>query len=146
MKALLRARGYDDVDDGEEHEFSARKGNTVTQVRYAGKIGVAEVRDFIEAGGGILIGEASPAAEKAAAAAGVELFTLASLLINPARHRLVPKHEIVAHADGIDKRLLPWLPSTDPMARFIGAKRGQVVRITRVSAIAGEVIVYRLVV
>ena len=69
-------------------------------------------------------------------------------------HKLVPKHEILGEPE--KKQILsqfsasedqfPFLFSTDPVAREIGAKPGDMVKITRISDTAGEAIYYRYVV
>jgi DNA-directed RNA polymerase subunit H (RpoH/RPB5) len=69
-------------------------------------------------------------------------------------HNLVPKHEIMS--DEEKKQILarynateeqfPFLFSTDPVVREIGAQPGNMVRITRVSDTAGETVYYRYVV
>ena len=69
-------------------------------------------------------------------------------------HVLVPKHEILSEED--KKQVLsrysstedqfPFLFSIDPVAREIGAKPGDMVKITRVSDTAGETTYYRFVV
>jgi DNA-directed RNA polymerase subunit H len=70
------------------------------------------------------------------------------------RHQLVPKHEIVPkrEAEELLERLhikahqLPYLRADDPAARQIGAKPWDVVKVTRHSPTAGEVVVYRYVI
>ncbi|MHB8567639.1 MAG: DNA-directed RNA polymerase subunit H [Nitrososphaerales archaeon] len=69
-------------------------------------------------------------------------------------HILVPKHEIVGEEE--KKQILtqynatedqfPFLFSIDPVVREIGAKPGDMVKITRVSDTAGETTYYRYVV
>jgi len=63
-------------------------------------------------------------------------------------HALVPDEEVpsVLGRYGIQKEQLPKIRSNDPAAKVIGAKPGQVVKITRKSPTAGEAIAYRLVV
>ena len=69
-------------------------------------------------------------------------------------HELVPKHEVVPFNEaikllrelGVKPENLPWLRASDPVAREIGAKPGDVVRIERRSPTAGKVIVYRFVI
>ncbi len=70
------------------------------------------------------------------------------------RHVLVPKHEILPKKE-VDKVLerykiqlhqLPLIRNTDPAAREIGAKSGDVLKITRISQTAGEAIIYRYVI
>ncbi|RLG89546.1 MAG: DNA-directed RNA polymerase subunit H [Thermoprotei archaeon] len=70
------------------------------------------------------------------------------------KHELVPKHEIAKPEEvaeilrkyGIKPEQLPWIKASDPIIRAIGAKPGDVIKITRKSPTAGEVIVYRYVV
>lgn len=69
-------------------------------------------------------------------------------------HELVPKHVIVDINEGIKilkqygvkPEQLPWLRASDPVARAIGAKPGDIVKIVRRSPTGGEVVVYRYVV
>lgn len=70
------------------------------------------------------------------------------------RHVLVPKHEILPK-DKVDELLsqykitvyqLPVIKSTDPAAKAIGAKPGDVLKITRTSPTAGKSVFYRYVV
>ena len=73
---------------------------------------------------------------------------------NVLEHDLVPKHEILADEDakkvlqeyGIDAEQLPKIKEEDPVAETIGAKKNQILKITRKSATAGESVYYRLVV
>ncbi len=69
-------------------------------------------------------------------------------------HELVPKHEVVKPEEAIEilKELgvrpenLPWIRASDPVAKEIGAKPGDIVRIERKSPTTGKIIVYRFVV
>lgn len=69
-------------------------------------------------------------------------------------HVLVPKHEILSEEDkkevlseyNATEDQFPFLFSIDPVAREIGAKPGDMVKITRVSDTAGETTYYRFVV
>ena len=70
------------------------------------------------------------------------------------RHMLVPKHEILSKSK-VDELLerykinlhqLPLIKSLDPAAKAIGAKPGDVLKITRSSQTAGEAVVYRYVI
>jgi len=75
-------------------------------------------------------------------------------VIDVFKHQLVPKHEVVPRreAEELLERLhikahqLPYLRADDPSAKQIGAKPWDVVRVTRQSATAGEVVVYRYVI
>ncbi len=70
------------------------------------------------------------------------------------QHELVPKHEVLPkrEAEELLERLhirphqLPYLRADDPAARQVGAKPWDVVKITRLSPTAGEVVVYRYVI
>jgi DNA-directed RNA polymerase subunit H len=84
----------------------------------------------------------------------VSFFSIELLVINPLKHILVPKHEIVP--DSEHKKLMDSMYITakskfpeikfhvDPIARCIGAIPGDIVKITRASASAGESIIYRV--
>ena len=69
-------------------------------------------------------------------------------------HMLVPKHELLPpdEAQATRKRFnaapheFPFVLSTDPAAKSIGAKAGDFVRVTRASETAGETVYYRYVV
>jgi DNA-directed RNA polymerase subunit H len=69
-------------------------------------------------------------------------------------HKFVPKHEILSGEDkkqilskyNATEEQFPFLFSTDPVVREIGAKPGDMVRITRMSDTAGESFYYRYVV
>ncbi|MEM4699332.1 MAG: DNA-directed RNA polymerase subunit H [Candidatus Nezhaarchaeales archaeon] len=69
-------------------------------------------------------------------------------------HELVPKHEVLPPEEarellrrlGVKPEMLPWIRSNDPVARIIGAKPGDIVKITRRSKTAGISIAYRFVV
>ncbi len=69
-------------------------------------------------------------------------------------HELVPKHEIVKPEEaieilkkfGVRPEQLPWIRASDPVARAIGAKPGDIVKIIRKSPTGGEIVVYRFVV
>ncbi len=73
---------------------------------------------------------------------------------NPLEHKLVPRHEILNENDikkvlseyNIEKEQMPKIKESDPVARAIQAKVGDVVCITRDSPTAGKAIFYRLVI
>ena len=74
--------------------------------------------------------------------------------INIFENELVPKHEILSEEEkkkllerhGIKEKELPKILESDPAVRALGAKKGDVIRITRKSQTAGEYYYYRLVV
>jgi DNA-directed RNA polymerase subunit H len=67
---------------------------------------------------------------------------------------LVPKHEILPKEAasellkqyGLNSEKLPQVQSEDPVVLEIGAKRGDVLKITRKSHTAGECVYFRIVV
>ena len=84
----------------------------------------------------------------------VSFFSVDTIVVNPLKHVLVPKHQIVpptAHPELMSslyitvKTKLPEIKfHVDPIARCIGAVPGDIVKITRPSSSAGESIMYRL--
>jgi len=82
----------------------------------------------------------------------VQFFTLKELQFNISKHHLVPKHSIVQEADvpGLladfmvkSKSQFPHILKTDPMARYLNAMPGDLVKIVRPSPSAGEYVSYR---
>ena len=69
-------------------------------------------------------------------------------------HELVPQHILLDKSEAerlikrmnISKSQLPWLLSTDPAAKAIGAKPGDIVMIIRKSPTAGFSVTFRYVV
>ncbi|HJW96939.1 MAG TPA: DNA-directed RNA polymerase subunit H [archaeon] len=69
------------------------------------------------------------------------------------KHELVPKHEVLAGAEKKEllekldaaERNLPKILDSDPVIKKIGAKPGDVIRITRKSQTSGESVYYRIV-
>ena len=85
----------------------------------------------------------------------IEWFSMQELQFNISRHELVPKHTLIKDEEEISKILskyqvrktqLPLILKTEPMARYLYAKPGQIVKILRISPTAGLTIVYRCVV
>jgi DNA-directed RNA polymerase subunit H len=68
-------------------------------------------------------------------------------------HELVPKHVLLSREEaerilksmGLRKSELPWIFSTDPVARTLRAKPGDVIMIIRKSPTASESVAFRLV-
>jgi DNA-directed RNA polymerase subunit H len=70
------------------------------------------------------------------------------------QHKLVPLHVVLSEKEknkfleefNITPDQLPKILNTDPVAIYIGAKPGQIVKIVRKSHTAKEAVAYRLVV
>ncbi len=84
----------------------------------------------------------------------VSFFSVDTIVVNPLKHVLVPKHEILPqdqHKPLMDsmyitsKTKFPEIKfHIDPIARCIGAVPGDIIKITRPSSSAGESIIYRV--
>ncbi len=84
----------------------------------------------------------------------VSFFSIEMLVVNPLKHVLVPKHEIVSpdyHKELMEsmyitsKSKFPEIKfHVDPITRCIGAVPGDIIKITRPSPSAGESIIYRV--
>jgi DNA-directed RNA polymerase subunit H (RpoH/RPB5) len=82
----------------------------------------------------------------------LQVFLMKELMYNPSKHELVPKHEKLAEEEAkavmehymIKSKLqLPVIHRTDVMARWLGLKHGEIVKITRYNETSGEYYYYR---
>lgn len=83
----------------------------------------------------------------------VDAFDVTELVFNISKHTLVPLHEPIRDPADIKAvvdtyRLksihqLPLIQRTDAMARYLGLRPGQLVKITRSSPTSGEYVLYR---
>ena len=82
----------------------------------------------------------------------IETFSLNELVVNITEHELVPKHILLSPEEKktlleryrIKDSQLPKIFVTDPVAKYLGLKKGEVVKIVRVSETAGRYITYRI--
>ncbi|KAL8959610.1 MAG: hypothetical protein Q9183_005602 [Haloplaca sp. 2 TL-2023] len=81
----------------------------------------------------------------------IEAFEEKDLLVNITHHELVPKHILMSEEEKrkllqryrLKESQLPRIQTGDPMAKYLGLRRGQVVKIIRRSETAGRYASYR---
>jgi DNA-directed RNA polymerase subunit H len=171
---LLKFRDYLIKDEVENKSFKdiiivkrGDKKKILMRIVYitpliSGKVGVQSVRKMTakmekEAfEGGILIGQDfSYSARKEARSKGIEMIRERRIpTFNIFDHYLVPSHEILAKEEAkellekyhVEPHHLPRIKASDSAVFLIGAKPGDIVKITRESSTAGVHVTYRHVV
>ncbi len=127
-----------------------------------GTVGVAYINQLaktleeekLESAVVVIVGRYTQAARKKALVHGIELIPKIFPSFNIFDHEMVPKHEILPPNERqellekyhVKPYQLPNIKTTDPAVIAIGAKAGDVVKISRNSQTAGEYNAYRYVV
>jgi len=133
--------------------FSNRKSMTKEDIDFvAQKMNEHHVKKAILIGSGPL----TPICEKQVGLLqgliNIEYFDEKDLIVNITEHELVPQHVILTDEEKkellkryrVKESQLPKISKNDPVARYFGLKRGQVVKIIRPSETAGKYVTYRL--
>ncbi len=123
-------------------------------VQYINQLAKIMKEEELEKGIVVTSGRYTQAAKTNARKKGIELIPRIFPVFNIFDHELVPFHEILP-PDEREKLLaqyrvqpyqLPRIGTSDPAVKAIGAKAGDIVKITRKSATAGKYVAYRYVV
>lgn len=82
----------------------------------------------------------------------VDIYDFSQFLINPTKHRLVPKHTILTSTEKtrvlselkVTEAQIPLILASDPIMRWYDAKPGDLIRVTRTLSGTGKHLYYRL--
>lgn len=152
------------VTSSDPHPASPDVGTIWVEFLADNSVGIKQMRNFAQylTGNnfhtGILVTNVNitPAALKiipaVASETRIECFVEQDLLVNITHHELVPKHVLLSKEERLallqryrlKDTQLPRIQLGDPVARYLGLRRGQVVKIIRKSETAGRYASYRL--
>jgi DNA-directed RNA polymerase I, II, and III subunit RPABC1 len=137
-------------------EFSAKEKTGVEQIK---EFGARIFKQEINNGIMIIKGAVTTLCKQAISELSetgihIETFEEKELIVNITEHELVPKHMILSSEEKhnllskyrLKENQLPKILLTDPIAKYLGLKRTQVVKIIRPSETAGKYITYRIAV
>jgi len=155
---MFQQRGYTIIDHDEDRINAVKEDGRQICAFMADiqKFNVNRVQEYIsfmnqlETKHGIIVykDNATPMAKKVVDNSQdilIELFTEEELQYNITKHRLVPKHERLSSEEALAFKVrfgkkFPSLLRSDPVCRFYGYNRGDIIKITRKDGI-----VYRIV-
>ncbi|KAF4613645.1 hypothetical protein D9613_007875 [Agrocybe pediades] len=164
----LYANNSGTVDRGQLNFYTTSRANPTDQIfvffSEERSVGVKTMRKLlsileeksIQRGIIVFPGNMTPSARKVIVAMAAEYrleeFSEADLLVNIVHHTLVPRHEVLTAEEKkillekyrLKETQLPRIQVADPVARYYGLRRGQVVKITRPSETSGRYASYRI--
>jgi DNA-directed RNA polymerase subunit H len=169
VQVLLKLRGYkllgkEEGKEGELFTVEGRRGKKLLiwaiiggetiGIRYINQLSKWVETQSLDGGAIISNGRFTYSAKANSRKKGVELIPPNFPSFNIFEHRLVPKHEILTSEEKeevlknfqVQPYQLPLLRTSDPISKVIGARPGDLVKITRASPTAGEYVSYRYVV
>ncbi|EIM91000.1 DNA-directed RNA polymerase RPB5 subunit [Stereum hirsutum FP-91666 SS1] len=155
IQELVKDRGYQVADDEihmdlstfESHYANSAGSVDRNQLNFFTNLRVnPQIFKDIRSGVIIFPGIMTPSARK------VEEFAEADLLVYITHHKLVPRHDVLTPEEKkmvleryhLKETQLPRIQPADPIARYYGLRRGQVVKITRPSETSGRYASYRI--
>lgn len=153
-KLLLLSAKVDDPNDRIFVFFpDEEKVDVKALVQYADKMKGEKVKRAIVVVGQDVSSFAKKALAEASKEFSMEVFKERELVVDITEHELVPKHEVLSTEEkeqlmvryNLRDSQLPRMYLTDPITKYFGLKRGEVVKIIRSSETAGRYVTYRIV-
>ena len=159
---LLIQRGYDIIEKDDEHILALKKDGKQICVFLSDtpKFNVEKIQEYIslmrkiDVFHAIIVckDNATPVAKKIIEESNdmiIELFHKEELMCNITKHYLVPKHELAFERGSNGAKefkvkysdKFPIILKTDPISRFYGFKKGDIIKVTR----RGGNVMYRIV-